>query len=522
MPPHSAAPQRPSIGTWSGSTATACSCWPATPGTPRRGPEAFEAAARRLPRSWGVDPLPQTLDLHTAILRHEDPARLIHSAADRSSPAVRSLLSRDGPAVARTARRSCGRWSEGLGRRSPVRRASCWWRARPASEEPTARRARRSSHRLPDRTSQVLRARPRSAVRAATPPCGCGGEPVAAANPASVSALGEILPELGSSGLPAEAARARALESLAALVGQLEPLAFVIDDLQWVELSTIGALADLCRRRAAMPLVVVGAWPRRCRPITRSGRWMPPSTLMWSRSPRTTSPRDHRAARADRRQPVVRGRAPGGSRHRGRRGPDSPHPARSHRRQMPESRRRRAPAAGGRLGGGAPVHARPAHGDDRQPPGRADPAAGGRERRLLQLRAAGGFDFRHDLIRQALYQSLSAESRIALHGWPCARWRRPTSTQDGWSIMPPGGRLGLAVRYMTDAGDAARAQGQHRGGSPNTSGPEQPPMATQGSWRHPRWRRCCCGWAACSRHHWAYPRRREIHPPGPHVSRAPR
>ena len=174
-----------------------------------------------------MDPLPQTLDLHTAILRHEDPARLIHSAADRSSPAVRvsspvtdlPLLDRteELQALERGARAALAGQAgillvEG---EAGIGRAGC------STSSPLVSPVAGSDE-------QVLRARPRSAVRAACRrPAGCGGEPSRGREPdqrfcpwgdpagarplraARRSGQGSCAGVAGRPGRPARAARAR-------------------------------------------------------------------------------------------------------------------------------------------------------------------------------------------------------------------------------------------------------------------------------------------------------------------------
>src|SRR5262249_91876 len=56
-------------------------------------------------------------------------------------------------------------------------------------------------------------------------------------------ALGEIVPELGASGLPPETARAQALESFVRVVTERVPILVIVDDLQWADPSTVAALA---------------------------------------------------------------------------------------------------------------------------------------------------------------------------------------------------------------------------------------------------------------------------------------
>jgi tetratricopeptide (TPR) repeat protein len=288
-----------------------------------------------------------------------------------------------------------------------------------------------------------------------------GASQVAAANPTSVSALGEILPELGPSGLPAEAARACALESMAALVGQLEPLALVIDDLQWVDPSTIGALADLCRRRAAMPLVVVGAFRSEEVPSDHPVRALDATLHLYVEplTPDDVAPLGitglHERTGGNPLFVVERLRA-------ATEGAEDQIP--DTLRDLIVARCRRAGADAHRLLVVASVVGRSftpgllmamtgSH-----PAGLTPELEALCERRLLQ-RAAGGFDFRHDLIRQALYQSLSAESRIALHG-RALRALEATGSDAGQLVHHAlqAGALELAVRYATDAGDAARAR----------------------------------------------------------------
>jgi tetratricopeptide (TPR) repeat protein len=74
-------------------------------------------------------------------------------------------------------------------------------------------------------------------------------------------ALGEIVPELGSSGLPPESARTHALESFARIVVEHAPVLLVIDDLQWADASTITALAYLTRRAEHGVAMVAAARP---------------------------------------------------------------------------------------------------------------------------------------------------------------------------------------------------------------------------------------------------------------------
>ncbi|MCC7458512.1 MAG: AAA family ATPase [Nitrospira sp.] len=82
------------------------------------------------------------------------------------------------------------------------------------------------------------------------------------------------------------------------------------------------------------------------------------------------------------------------------------------------------------------------------------------ERRgLLRANAAGGFDFAHDLVRQAVYRALSAPRRCSLHR-QIARVLADAAVQDPW-------QHGAVVHHASLAGDAtlatraALAAGEH-------------------------------------------------------------
>lgn len=76
--------------------------------------------------------------------------------------------------------------------------------------------------------------------------------------PGALPALREILPELrlGAGGRPF--AEVDALEALVQLVEANAPLVLLLDDLQWADASTLGALAYMQRRCAALPVAVAG------------------------------------------------------------------------------------------------------------------------------------------------------------------------------------------------------------------------------------------------------------------------
>jgi DNA-binding SARP family transcriptional activator len=78
--------------------------------------------------------------------------------------------------------------------------------------------------------------------------------------PGALPALREILPELRVDDDGRAFAEVDALESLVRLVETHAPLVLLLDDLQWADPSTLGALAYIRRRCATLPIAVVGAF----------------------------------------------------------------------------------------------------------------------------------------------------------------------------------------------------------------------------------------------------------------------
>jgi DNA-binding SARP family transcriptional activator len=76
--------------------------------------------------------------------------------------------------------------------------------------------------------------------------------------PGVLPALREILPELRLGTEDRPFAQVDALEALVRLVEAHAPLVLVLDDLQWADASTLGAVAYMQRRCAALPVAVVG------------------------------------------------------------------------------------------------------------------------------------------------------------------------------------------------------------------------------------------------------------------------
>jgi DNA-binding SARP family transcriptional activator len=78
--------------------------------------------------------------------------------------------------------------------------------------------------------------------------------------PGALPALREILPELRVHDDGRAFAEVDALESLVRLAEAHAPLVLLLDDLQWADPSTLGALAYIQRRCAALPIAIVGAF----------------------------------------------------------------------------------------------------------------------------------------------------------------------------------------------------------------------------------------------------------------------
>lgn len=221
---------------------------------------AFDRCRRVLSAELGVDPLPETVELHTAILRHDDarlgdgspprePARIRRPPAERDEDLPFLGRSRELAVLTAAAGRALGGASglvvvegeagigksrlvaEVLNRLAPVRvgMGKCAEADRDLPYVPLA-----------------------AALRALGAP--------ALADAETLPALSEILPELPPSRLPPETARIRALESAAALLRQVAPVTLFLDDLQWADASSVAALAYLQRRCAGHGVLLLAAF----------------------------------------------------------------------------------------------------------------------------------------------------------------------------------------------------------------------------------------------------------------------
>lgn len=226
---------------------------------------AFEHCRRALADELGVDPLPETVALHEAILRRDDIV-LGDRAPDRGSVAV----ARAGTTL------EAGRLAGGelplLGRGDELARLEAGARRALAGHGAlllvtgeagigktrllTELCARLQPLRVGvGRCLEADRDLPYVPLAAALRDLGAVTSPSAVALPA----LGEILPELPPTDLPPETARVRALEAVRDLLAGLAPVALVVDDLQWADASTIAALAYLQRRCAGEAVLLLGA-----------------------------------------------------------------------------------------------------------------------------------------------------------------------------------------------------------------------------------------------------------------------
>jgi DNA-binding SARP family transcriptional activator len=214
----------------------------------------FTQLRNALDQELGLEPMPDIRALHSAILRHDELARLIprhqqSPGAQRVSQARAVLLGRanERATLETVTRRALDgsfaltllEGDAGLGKSRlldeldaslegvPVGRSSCSELERHLPYVPLATAIR-------------------DALRDLMP------------EPTSLPALREILPELRLGSEDRPFAEVDALEALVQLVEANAPLVLLLDDLQWADASTLGALAYIQRRCVALPVAVVG------------------------------------------------------------------------------------------------------------------------------------------------------------------------------------------------------------------------------------------------------------------------
>ena len=207
-----------------------------------------------LDQELGLEPMPGTRALHSAILRQDDPSSLI----PRPRESAAAWPAQHAPVVL------LGRVNERLRLESVTRRAldgtfalamvegeSGLGKSRLLEELVASlegvRMGRSSCSELERHLPYVpLAAAIRDALRDLMP------------EPGALPALREILPELRLGSEDRPFADVDALEALVQLVEANAPLVLLLDDLQWADASTLGALAYMQRRCAALPVAVVG------------------------------------------------------------------------------------------------------------------------------------------------------------------------------------------------------------------------------------------------------------------------
>src|SRR4051812_12348009 len=221
--------------------------------------EALETYRRfhaRLDEELGLEPLPETRALQSSILRQEDVSTLLPApsrakAGQRPSSAPTALLGRSKElgTVQRVARRAL----EGSFALALVEGEAGFGKSRLLEELASSLRGPRIGRSTCSELERHLPYVPlATAIREALhdlPP-----------EPGALPALQEILPELRVDDDSRAFAQVDALESLVRLVEVHAPLVLLLDDLQWADASTLGALAYIQRRCAAIPVAIVGAF----------------------------------------------------------------------------------------------------------------------------------------------------------------------------------------------------------------------------------------------------------------------
>ena len=216
--------------------------------------DTFTKLRTVLDQELGLEPMPGTRALHSAMLRQDDPALLIPRPQQSSA----AWQAHHPPVVL------LGRVDERLRLESVTRRALDGTFALTLVEG----EAGLGKSRLLDELVACL-----EGVRMGLSSCSelerhLPYVPLAAAirdalrdltpEPGALPALREILPELRLGSEDRPFADVDALEALVQLVEANAPLVLLLDDLQWADASTLGALAYMQRRCAALPVAVVG------------------------------------------------------------------------------------------------------------------------------------------------------------------------------------------------------------------------------------------------------------------------
>jgi DNA-binding SARP family transcriptional activator len=225
-------------------------------GRQHRALETYRRFHALLDEELGLEPLPETRALQSSVLRQEDVSTLLPGpsrakSGQRPGGAPIALLGRSNEldTVQRVTRRAL----EGSFSLALVEGEAGFGKSRLlqelASSLPGTRIGRSTCSELERHLPYVpLATAIREALHDLLP------------EPGALPALREILPELRVDDDGRAFAQVDALESLVRLVEVHAPLVLLLDDLQWADTSTLGALAYIQRRCAAIPVAVVGAF----------------------------------------------------------------------------------------------------------------------------------------------------------------------------------------------------------------------------------------------------------------------
>jgi PAS domain-containing protein len=241
-------------------------------GDQRESLAGYQRLRSLLSRELGVEPTPRTRQVRAAILAQEDPACLLPRPLERQGPPPRPD---DGPLIGRRAQ--LGRLEALVGEACDSALAIAVVEGEDGAGK--TRLLAELAARLPGpgvgraACSQLERHLPyvplASALREAL------GAPAIAG--AGQPALAAVFPELGPGPAGPPAPETAALESLVALWRSRAPLVLLLDDLHWADPATMAALAYLRRRSAVLPGAVIATAAAEQAPASAPLRRLPAS-----------------------------------------------------------------------------------------------------------------------------------------------------------------------------------------------------------------------------------------------------
>lgn len=421
--------------------------------------DTFLRCRTALAEELGIEPAPETLALRDAIRRRGDPLKLHPGAVQqrgtvaRAAPAPREL-----PFIGR---------ADELASLGAVARSAIEGQAALVllEGEPGVGKSRMLARVMDSLPAYVRRASARCLSLEKDLPFA----PLAEAlrplfgelppSPLRYPSLGELMPELGAPDRPAEGERFRALSSLATWIIEHAPLALILDDLHWSDPSTLAAIGFLVRRCAAAPVLLLGAYRHNDVPGDHPLHQLEPALrlrlepLPPEEVDRLGIERLHEKTGGNPLLMVEYARALASGR------TDGMSPT---LREVVLTRMRAAGPAAHRLLAVAAVLGRSFAADalafivDETPSSVLEHLE-----ELVRdgLLVAGGdrFDFRHDLIREVLYQSLSEPRRRHLHRRALEVLEKQATTSAELAHHAEAGfEPAAALRFSLRAGDEAR------------------------------------------------------------------